>query len=366
MGLTTGSAPGHGNPGTSADDCRTRPHPAAVASFGCTSGERFGRPAASPARLRVQAGPGACRRILRSNGDCKHLNAGAIHACARRLCPARPRPHTARRHQEAHHDHHAGTGHGVRLHNPVVSATVNQAAGRRVTLVRHQRRSPDVTLLAHKLNRSVDPCHDFDAYVCSTWKPDDRFPRVSQTLLGDLSISWLDGLPELLEEGAKVASLAAKPLAMYSSCVENSGSSEADKGLFLEFLRDRKLAWPDKPRGGVRAPTVFVDLAMNWEMALWMRVRVLKHPFTPGARRFLLLPGRRSDVRLFAALHEYVMSTGDYARYWGLIYHFFMGQQPGPEYEMVIKESAESQGDVVAILIPMAMLRSYTNASLIR
>ncbi|KAL3221915.1 hypothetical protein MRX96_050158 [Rhipicephalus microplus] len=53
-------------------------------------------------------------------------------------------------------------------------------------------------------------------------------------------------------------------------------------------------------------------------------------------------------------------------RYWGLIYHFFMGEQPGPEYEMVIKESAESQGDAVAILIQMAMLRSYTNASLIR
>ncbi|KAH7958200.1 hypothetical protein HPB51_027816 [Rhipicephalus microplus] len=265
----------------------------------------------------------------------------------------------------------AGLEHADASYAPTGTANISTlvrytAAGRRVTLVRHQRRSPDVTLLAHKLNRSVDPCHDFDAYVCSTWKPDDRFPRVSQTLLGDLSISWLDGLPELLEEGAKVASLAAKPLAMYSSCVENSGASEADKGLFLEFLRDRKLAWPDKPRGGVRAPTVFVDLAMNWEMALWMRVRVLKHPFTPGARRFLLLPGRRSDVRLFAALHEYVMSTGDYARYWGLIYHFFMGQQPGPEYEMVIKESAESQGDVVAILIPMAMLRSYTNASLIR
>ncbi|KAL3208574.1 hypothetical protein MRX96_038981 [Rhipicephalus microplus] len=146
------------------------------------------------------------------------------------------------------------------------------------------------TLLARELDRSVDRCHDFDA------------------------IAWLDGLPELLEEGAKVASLAAKPLAMYSSCVENSGASEADKGLFLEFLRARKLAWPDKPRGGVGAPTVFVDLAMNWEMTLWMRVRVLKHPFTPGARRFLLLPGRRSDVRLFTALHEYVMSTGDYAR----------------------------------------------------
>ncbi|KAL3251749.1 hypothetical protein MRX96_000417 [Rhipicephalus microplus] len=178
------------------------------------------------------------------------------------------------------------------------------------TLVRYTRRSPDVTLLARELN------------------------RVFQTSLDDLSISWLDGLPELLEEGAKVASLAAKPLAMYSSCVENSGASEADKGLILEFLRARKLAWPDKPRGGVRAPTVFVDLAMNWEMTLWMRVSVLKHRSTPGAQRFLLLPGRRSDVRLFAALHEY----------WGLMYyHFFIGQQPGPECEMVIKESAESQ-----------------------
>ncbi|KAH7946618.1 hypothetical protein HPB52_001862 [Rhipicephalus sanguineus] len=222
------------------------------------------------------------------------------------------------------------------------------------------------TLLTRELNRSVDPCHDFDAYVCSMWKPDDRFPRVFQTALDDLTIAWLDGLPELLEKGAKAASLAAKPLAMYSTCVKNSGVSVADKGWFLEFLSARKLSWPDRPRGGVRVSNVLVDLSMNWEMSLWMRVRVLKHPFTPGARRFLFLPGRRSDVRLFAALHKHVMSTGNYARYWGLIYHYFLGRQPGPEYEMTIKKSAEFQGDAVAILIQMAMLRSYTNASLIR
>ncbi|KAL1470130.1 hypothetical protein MTO96_040632 [Rhipicephalus appendiculatus] len=58
-------------------------------------------------------------------------------------------------------------------------------------------------LLTHDLNRSVDPCDDFDAYVCSTWKPDDRFPGVFLTSLDDLSIAWLDGLPELLEKGAK-------------------------------------------------------------------------------------------------------------------------------------------------------------------
>ncbi|KAH6927365.1 hypothetical protein HPB50_002326 [Hyalomma asiaticum] len=151
-------------------------------------------------------------------------------------------------------------------------------------------------LLTRNLNRSIDPCQNFDAYVCSTWKPDDRFPSVFQTALDDLSIAWLDGLHDLLEKGAKTASVAAKPLAMYASCVENSEASEADKGWFLEFLRARKLAWPERPRGGVRASSVLVDLALNWEMSLWMRVRVLKHPFTPGARRFLLLPGRTSDV----------------------------------------------------------------------
>ncbi|KAL3208914.1 hypothetical protein MRX96_052430 [Rhipicephalus microplus] len=36
-------------------------------------------PPPAPARLRVRAGPGSSRRILRSNGDCKHPNAGAIH-----------------------------------------------------------------------------------------------------------------------------------------------------------------------------------------------------------------------------------------------------------------------------------------------
>lgn len=221
-------------------------------------------------------------------------------------------------------------------------------------------------LLTRDLNRSINPCNDFDAYVCSTWKPDARFPIVFQTALDDLSIAWLDGLKELLEKGVKMASVAVKPLAMYTTCVESSGASEADKSWFLGFLRERKLSWPERPHGGAKATSVLMDLAVNWQMSLLLRVRVLKHPFTPDRRRFLLVPARRSDVRLFAAMHEHVMATGNYTGYWGLIYNFFLGRQPGPDVALTIKKSAETQGKAVSLMSEMAARRSYTNVSLFR
>nr|XP_054922698.1 uncharacterized protein LOC129382576 [Dermacentor andersoni] len=221
-------------------------------------------------------------------------------------------------------------------------------------------------LLTRGLNRSIDPCQDFDAYVCSTWKPDDRFPRVVQTALDDLSIAWLDGLIELLEKGAKTASVVAKPLAMYTACIESSGASDADRRWFLDFLKERRLSWPERPRNGAEALSVHMDLAANWEMSLWLRVRVLKHPFTPGRRRFLLVPARKSDVRLFTAMHEHVMASGSYARYWRLIYRFIVGREPGPDVELTIKKSAEIQGGAIATMNEMATRRSYTNVSLFR
>lgn len=174
-----------------------------------------------------------------------------------------------------------------------------------------------VELLTHGLNRSIDPCQDFQAYVCSTWTPDARFPEVSAAALDDLGIAWLDDLPKLLEEGAKEWPVARKPLAMFQSCASRANvSSEFKRQEFLEFLRACNLSWPEKPAGGYSALNVLFDLAFRWELTVWLRVRVNKHPFLPDAWRLLFLHGRTSAIRLFTENHRRVMTRGPgYPRY---------------------------------------------------
>ncbi|KAH7947819.1 hypothetical protein HPB52_016147 [Rhipicephalus sanguineus] len=144
-------------------------------------------------------------------------------------------------------------------------------------------------LLTRGLNRSIDPCHDFEAYVCSTWTPDTRYPALSNAL-DDLAMAWMDGLDDLLDRGARTIPAARKPRAL--------------------------LSWPEEPTAGdnVNVASVLVNLALHWDVSLWLCVRVTRHPFVPGARRIVFLPGRKSDVRLFAAKHALVMATGSYER----------------------------------------------------
>ncbi|KAH9384409.1 hypothetical protein HPB48_026416 [Haemaphysalis longicornis] len=210
-----------------------------------------------------------------------------------------------------------------------------------------------VELLTHGLNRSIDPCQDFQGYVCSTWNPDSRFPEVSATALDDLAISWLDDLPNMLEESAKEWPVARKPLAMFQSCVRRGNvSSDFNRREFLDFLRVLRLSWPEKPANGHDVKHILVDLVVRWELTLWLRVRLIKHPFVPDAWRLLLTHARASSIRLFTENHKRVMARDSgYSRYWKLLYSFVKGASPGPEGDDFISTSARLQSDYVALLL---------------
>ncbi|KAH6929021.1 hypothetical protein HPB50_022480 [Hyalomma asiaticum] len=221
-------------------------------------------------------------------------------------------------------------------------------------------------LLTRGLNRSIDPCHDFEAYVCSTWKPDDRYLGLSNAL-DDLAIAWMDGLHELLEQGAKTIPAARKPQALFEACVASAAgqASPEDRQLFSQFLQELSLSWPEAPQSDkVNAASVLVNLALHWDVSLWLRIRVTRHPFVSSARRIVFLPGRKGDARLFAAKHAHVMATGDYIRYWKLVYTFVTGRPPRPDVDKAIKRSAEVQGDAVNVLHQIATLRSHSTTSL--
>ncbi|KAH6927177.1 hypothetical protein HPB50_000140 [Hyalomma asiaticum] len=223
------------------------------------------------------------------------------------------------------------------------------------------------SLLTDGLNRSVDPCRDIDAYVCSTWHPNPVFAPFLHMALDDLSIRWLEDLEKLLRDSVFHMPVAEKPLAMYRACVDNSGADLVDRAVFRRFLRDRGTLVArvtDEQRQCVEhnsgpGPSM-------GDVAVACAVRVLEHPFVPGGRRFLLLPGRNSDARLFVAMHENVMKTGGYARYWHMIHYFVTSREPGHDVSDVIKRSAETQGISVAMLLQIMFMGSYVTPSIFR
>ncbi|XP_075552130.1 neprilysin-11-like isoform X2 [Dermacentor variabilis] len=222
-------------------------------------------------------------------------------------------------------------------------------------------------LLTGGLNRSIDPCHDFEAYACSAWTPDARFPLLSNAL-DDVAIAWLTGLEELLDRGAKEIPAARKPRALFAACVASAAgqASAEDRQRFRKFLQELRLSWPEASASNVTARSVLVDLSLHWDVSLWFHIRVTRHPFATGARRIVFLPGRKSDVRLFVGNHARVMATDSYERYWKMVYTFLTGHQPGPDIDGAIQRSAHVQGHAVAVLYEIATFRSHSPTSLLR
>ncbi|KAH9378060.1 hypothetical protein HPB48_022880 [Haemaphysalis longicornis] len=70
-------------------------------------------------------------------------------------------------------------------------------------------------LLTATLNRSLDPCSDFQAYVCSAWKPPGSYLDRSRSAMDDVRKSWFPAFHDMLLRGHRILEVARKPLAMY-------------------------------------------------------------------------------------------------------------------------------------------------------
>ncbi|XP_077500120.1 endothelin-converting enzyme 2-like [Amblyomma americanum] len=176
-------------------------------------------------------------------------------------------------------------------------------------------------LLIGGLNRSLDPCHDFGAYVCSAWKPRSRstegYSNDFNSQLNDVVTSWLKGLEDLLIAGVDEVKVAVKPLALLRSCRVRRRATGVDLEDFREFMSLLGLCWPHDTCCDVSALGVLLGLVYRWDLCFWLRLRVLRDSELNGSgRRLTVYPGPRAFVERFAARHTYVVLKGNYVAYW--------------------------------------------------
>ncbi|KAH8031418.1 hypothetical protein HPB51_017190 [Rhipicephalus microplus] len=102
------------------------------------------------------------------------------------------------------------------------------------------------------MNTSVDPCSDFDRYVCSKCvyaEGDVPFTGV----MGYGLKKWEDSLEDKLSHATQYIKYASHVQDVYRKCMGDVSTAESRKSIhqLKKFMRELRLPWPEAPPAGV-------------------------------------------------------------------------------------------------------------------
>ncbi|KAH7984639.1 hypothetical protein HPB52_023382 [Rhipicephalus sanguineus] len=165
------------------------------------------------------------------------------------------------------------------------------------------------------LNRSIDPCDDFSAFVCSAWKSPSLYPHKSRSSREDVVDAWSKNFEVMLRRGKKYLEVGEKPLSMLSLCKYSSAYDVTSSVESLQhFMEERKIRWPGPPLNDVDPLGVLLDLDFNWGMELWIRVEFLRKQGAGGQRALRISSAGR--IRGWLSLCRRLVSAGSFFDYW--------------------------------------------------
>ncbi|XP_037576654.1 endothelin-converting enzyme 2 [Dermacentor silvarum] len=167
------------------------------------------------------------------------------------------------------------------------------------------------SLLKASLNLSVDPCHDFSAFVCSSWAmKQTQFREKVTTVMDNLRYSWYRHFGGTLRRGSLKLPVGKKPLAMYEMCLAGSSSTNGAP-LMYKFVRNQLTKW-NISNEDVSAVSLAVLLAYKWQAPLWLAVTILDgHRSSSGRRRVAVRPGAYLPI----ILTQHRVVAGAYIQY---------------------------------------------------
>ncbi|KAH7955598.1 hypothetical protein HPB52_001694 [Rhipicephalus sanguineus] len=226
--------------------------------------------------------------------------------------------------------------------------------------------------LLAKLNHSLDPCENFNAYVCSAWSPPERYLEHSNSAMDDVRKSWFPAFSDMLTLGSKTIRVGLKPLAMYSSCMANQSVYGSNVKIFWEMLKECRLNWPEEPEPHKNSALgVLITLAFKWQLPLFFQVRALRLKSTPNWR-FNMDPG--SLIPLMYQHHLAVKNSGGYEKYWATFYYILSAKYNESAVNKTTIATAKAiEGDVFKrlltamrppvvhpVLVPISEVGPYT------
>ncbi|XP_077524021.1 endothelin-converting enzyme 2-like [Amblyomma americanum] len=183
--------------------------------------------------------------------------------------------------------------------------TINRALCLTEDCARH------AALLTKYLNRTLDPCEDYAAFVCSAWEPAKTHIELARSAIDDLRFTWYKHFMDTLASGSLKISAGRKPLAMYDMCLKKFPYNASQMALIRDILHSQGLSWPEQPPKLQQPLTMFVAFSYKWLMSFWITVYV-RHPRPSGRRHVFVSPGLYIPI----LLNHHRSVAQSYARYW--------------------------------------------------
>ncbi|XP_049528391.1 uncharacterized protein LOC125947530 [Dermacentor silvarum] len=126
--------------------------------------------------------------------------------------------------------------------------------------------------LTRKLNRSIDPCDDFTAYVCSAWAPSGAYSEQAKSPIDGILYSRFIGFREMLTKGTRQLPVGEKARAMQDACMDSAAETAATIEEFRRLMQAMRLSWPEPPSRDSNALGVVLSLAFQWQIPLWLMI----------------------------------------------------------------------------------------------
>ncbi|XP_072145588.1 neprilysin-1-like [Dermacentor andersoni] len=170
-------------------------------------------------------------------------------------------------------------------------------------------------LLTEHLDWTLDPCEDFQAFVCSAATSSSDRSEFFKTVFDGLRLSWFQRLRGILHGGSRKLPIGKKALTMYEMCLDQYPSDKPDLPRFLKFLRDLGMNWPESPRYFEPPLDFVIKLAYLWHSPFWVSVRVFEirdHSLSTARLRVQIRP----SALIPTLLYHHVIVESVYTTYW--------------------------------------------------
>ncbi|KAH6928505.1 hypothetical protein HPB50_016842 [Hyalomma asiaticum] len=178
-------------------------------------------------------------------------------------------------------------------------------------------------LLTDHLNTTIDPCDDFEAFVCSAWQVSRDHREQDRSVMDHLRYAWYSHFEDTLTTGSLKYFTGRKPLAMYQMCNLYFPSNASQVQLMHKFFADHGFRWPQPPAVLQSPLALLVMLSYRWASPYWITVYHM-HPSKSRRQRVLITPGLYIPI---LRNHHYNVASA-YGRYWQQFLELFY---PDPE-----------------------------------
>ncbi|KAH7972233.1 hypothetical protein HPB52_009768 [Rhipicephalus sanguineus] len=132
-------------------------------------------------------------------------------------------------------------------------------------------------LLADTLNTSVDPCHDFKAYVSSRWLPDpSKQLDYHWRYEWDVKYAWMRMMADEIRLRHRTSPLERLMADSFGACAHRAKENASEtRKKFKELMRDLGVPWPEKPPINVDPFEAHLNMSIRWNVPLWFDVKML-------------------------------------------------------------------------------------------